>query len=108
MIIGKLVVLSLGTFIAHLGSLKGSALHILAQPTPLGTGPEDSMFVLNHAIITAEKVCTSPDVPCNIQRRLRFWLDEVDLRPSRGLHSGWDEAICNLLLQALIPRQSVR
>ena len=63
MITGELVVLPLAIFIAHLGSLKGSALQTLAQPTLLGTGPEDFMFVHNHAIITAEKVSTSPVIP---------------------------------------------
>ena len=32
-------------------------MHALAQPTPLGNGPEGFLTVLDDAIITTEKVC---------------------------------------------------
>jgi hypothetical protein len=38
----------------------GSAVHALAQPTPLGDGPEGFLVVLNDAIIITEKVYNCP------------------------------------------------
>ena len=44
-------------FFTYLGPRAGSAVHALAQPTPLGNGPEGFFTVLNDAIIITEKVC---------------------------------------------------
>lgn len=38
----------------------GSAVHALAQPTPLGDGPEGFLVVANDAIIITEKAYISP------------------------------------------------
>ena len=45
--------------ITHVDALKGSAAHILAQPTTVGDGLESFMAVPNDSIVITEKVCTS-------------------------------------------------
>ena len=51
----------------HPRARTGSAVHALAQPTPLGDGPKGFLFVLNDALIIAEKACTSHQDVCNVE-----------------------------------------
>ena len=58
MIIGELAVFISMNVPTYLRAPAGSAVHALAQRTPLGEGPEGFSTVLNDAIITTEKVCS--------------------------------------------------
>lgn len=55
----------------------GSAMHALAQPTPLGKGPKGFLTVLNKAIVVTEKVGVSGLLISRVQSNLVFQMKFV-------------------------------
>ena len=85
---------------------KGSAVHVLAQPTPLGDGPTGFLYVTDDKITTTFKVS-----PARMFKRTFIdsgYLDQICIqyRPSTSLW--YNQVVRSILLPKDFPGQMVQ